>query len=426
MASKSQKKHQQQQKTQPVDAVAVAISAMDVSEVPQGQQQSQQLQQQQQQQPLLPPTYQPNRFLHATLAENPGAIVQVISNNCNDNSTIIGAFRIPVSDSHSIAKYLDVHEEEIKKIGVHYLLEHMRNSACHIGVLEEAIPLSDYSHGFMVASVTAAAAALHPGGRREGGMWKLMFPSLLELQRINMFEGGEFNTDTWTYVVNMYIHLNEPNRRGRTVVAKAEQEQMEEERKEAEKRAELEAREARRRAKEEAAQQAVDQSEDRRQPPAKMGRGNGKVVFQNDAFPRHRSKSDDRRRQPAQQRHEQAQVQVHAMPVPAPVPAPNAPQQAPMYAPMQVIAQMPIQNPTPLPPTPLPVAVPSQVPVPAPVPTPVENFTPRAPTLKEVADLIMDAPATPTVRFNTNPTVPAPRQPMTSSWANQTNAPPQA
>ena len=422
MASKSQKKHQQQQKTQPVDAVAVAISAMDVSEVPQGQQQSQQLQQQQQ--PLLPPTYQPNRFLHATLAENPGAIVQVISNNCNDNSTIIGAFRIPVSDSHSIAKYLDVHEEEIKKIGVHYLLEHMRNSACHIGVLEDTIPLSDYSHGFMVASVTEAAARLHPGGRREGGMWKLMFPSLLELQRINMFEGGEFNTDTWTYVVNMYIHLNEPNRRGRTVVAKAEQEQLEEERKEAEKRAELEAREARRRAKEEAAQQAIDQAEDRRQPPAKMGRGNGKVVFQNDAFPRHRSKSDDRRRQTAQPRNDQAPVNV----APAQVPAPAAPQPMPMmsYAPVQVMTPTPIQNPTPMPPAPLPVTVPTQIPVPTPVPAPVENFTPRAPTLKEVADLIMDAPATPTVRFNTNPTVPAPRQPMTSSWANQTNAPPQA
>ena len=424
MATKQQKK--QQQKPQPVDAVAVAISAMDVSEPQQGQQQQQhqQLHQQQQQQQILPATYQPNRFLHATLAENQGAVVQVISNNCNDTSTIIGAFRIPVSDSHSIAKYLDVHEEEIKKIGVHYLLEHMRNSACHIGVLEDNIPLSDYSHGFMVASVTEAAARLHPGGRREGGMWKLMFPSLLELQRINMFEGGEFNTDTWTYVINMYIHLNEPNRRGRTVVARAELERLEEERKEAEKRAELEAREARRRAKEEAAQQAVDQAEDRRQPPAKMGRGNGKVIFQNDTFPRNRSKSDDRRRQPANQyRNDQAPVCVAHVPTPAPAAPPHMPMLP--YAPMQILSQTPVQNPTPMPPAPLPVTVPSQVPVPVPAPAPAENFAPKAPTLREVAEMITDVPTTPTVRFNMNQTA-APRQPMTSSWANQTVPPPQA
>lgn len=169
--------------------------------------------------PLPPPQlvyhqsrYVNNMFTHASFKVNTGAILQYVTNQCNDAPGLIGGIRLPVSDPLDIGGYITENWTSLKEIGRSFLDAHMRRCNHHIGVGENLTP-EDYSFGTSVASVAPAARMLNPYGRSEAGMWALQTPTLLDPVRADIIEDGR-RLESWQYVINGYIHLNECGRRG--------------------------------------------------------------------------------------------------------------------------------------------------------------------------------------------------------------------
>ena len=172
--------------------------------------------------PLPPPQpvyhqsrYVNNMFTHLSFKTNTGAILQYVSNQCNDAPGLIGGIRLPVSDPLDIGGYITENWISLKEIGRSFLDAHMRRSNHHVGIGEN-LTLEDYSFGTSVASISSAARMLNPYGRSEAAMWALQTPTLLDPVRADIIEDGR-RMESWQYVINGYIHLNESGRRANMV-----------------------------------------------------------------------------------------------------------------------------------------------------------------------------------------------------------------
>lgn len=166
--------------------------------------------------------YVNNMFFHLSFRTNTGAILQFVTNQCNDAPGIIGAIRLPVSDPLDIGGYITENWISLKEIARSHLDDHMRRCNHHVG-WGEHLALEDYSFGTTVATVSAAARAMNPYGRLEAGMWTLLTPTLLDPVRVDIVENGR-RLESWQYVLNGFIHLNECGRRATHLARSAQQE----------------------------------------------------------------------------------------------------------------------------------------------------------------------------------------------------------
>jgi len=164
--------------------------------------------------------YVNNAFTHPTFRTNNGCIMQFVTNQCNDAPGVIGAIRLPVSEPLDIGGYVTENMYSFKEIAKDMLLAHMK-MCNHHGGIGEHLTVEDFSFGLSVASVTSAARILQPYNRPEGGIWMLQIPTLLEPVRVGL---DEASPDSWQFVINAYIHLNEPSRRGTTVAKRLHEE----------------------------------------------------------------------------------------------------------------------------------------------------------------------------------------------------------
>lgn len=170
-------------------------------------------------QPPSPSKYVNNDFAHESHFINQGAIIQVRTNQCNDAAEVIGAIRIPVSDHLDIMGYITENRPMLKDIAIGMLKSHMRACNHHISINED-IANEDYSESYSVASVTASASLMNATSRNEGGMWMLMYPTYLCAQRADILDPRTHRSivESWQYLINLFIHLNEAGRRGTTVL----------------------------------------------------------------------------------------------------------------------------------------------------------------------------------------------------------------
>ena len=207
-------------------ANAAAIRRMDVDDeetTPTGRRQSE----------PQPPTDQRRRiirtpatanFIHPSLYEKDGIIIQFINHAGNDMGSIIGGVRIGLRDIALFPEYLMEHEGRLKAHAATQLLHHLKRSQSSLG-LGENLVLDDFSISWMPASVTAEAACLNPNSRNEGGMWMCAFPHLL--QKVDLGpcpDPDEDDEEDEAYLVNCYINLVNQNSRRRCVQAKQQQE----------------------------------------------------------------------------------------------------------------------------------------------------------------------------------------------------------
>ena len=159
--------------------------------------------------------YVNNMFGHMSFKTNTGAILQYVTNQCNDAPGLIGAIRMPVSDPMDIGGYVTENWLALKEIGRSFLEAHMKRSNHHIGIGEN-LTQEDYSFGVSVATVSPAARMMNPFSRPEAGMWALQTPTLLDPVRVDIMEEGR-RLESWQLIINGYIHLNEMGRRANVV-----------------------------------------------------------------------------------------------------------------------------------------------------------------------------------------------------------------
>jgi hypothetical protein len=153
------------------------------------------------------------------VATKNGVVLQYINGNSPGSTCMIGMTRINASDPRKIPLYLSRHTSVIRQHAVAALQRHFKHTLCATGALEKLCP-DDFSISYSWASVTEAGRNLHPHGRPDlclayAGCDQLVAPIWLS------------STDQFpTYVVNVYIYLQEPSRRTPTVIQKAREDEL--------------------------------------------------------------------------------------------------------------------------------------------------------------------------------------------------------
>jgi len=154
-----------------------------------------------------------------SLYRNRGVILQFVNHNHPDSATVIGGIRLKLEDIKRVPAYIAKYKPRIKAHAIDVLQRHLLDTQCPAGVSEDIAP-DDYTLTFMVASLSEIGRRLHPTGRNEGPLFYCLFPALLDETYLYLEADG---TPSTSYVINVYIHLNEASRR-RTAVFKRNKE----------------------------------------------------------------------------------------------------------------------------------------------------------------------------------------------------------
>jgi hypothetical protein len=166
-------------------------------------------------------------FYDIELVSRNGIVLQYINTNSPNSTCMIGATRINITDPRRIPLYLSRHMSVIRQHAVATLQTHLRLTLCSTGCLERLTP-EDYSISFSWATVSELGRQVHPWGRSDLPLSYAAFDNLIAPMWLS-------KSDTLpTYIVNVYIQLQEPSRRAPIVIQKAKEED--------EKRAEIAAR----------------------------------------------------------------------------------------------------------------------------------------------------------------------------------------
>lgn len=145
-------------------------------------------------------------------------IIQFVNHNAHDSASIIGGIRVKVTDPSRIPAYLDKNDGAIRAHAIANLHRHLRETQCPVG-LGETITADDFSMSYMVASLSARGATLHPYRRNEGPLFYCLFEQLIEelpLQYVDMDE----DVSPRAIFINAYIHLTDQPRRRSAILKK--------------------------------------------------------------------------------------------------------------------------------------------------------------------------------------------------------------
>jgi len=154
-------------------------------------------------------------YVHPSMYECTGIIVNFINHAGSDMCSVIGGVRLSISEISQLPEYLVANIGKVKTHAVSQLQTHLVRSQSALG-LNEKLTLDDFSITFTVASITEEAAFLNPNTRGEGPMWMCHFPALTKMVTLDSTPGEE----DYAYVVNAYINLVHPNQRRRLVAEK--------------------------------------------------------------------------------------------------------------------------------------------------------------------------------------------------------------
>lgn len=154
-------------------------------------------------------------YIHPTMYECSGIIINFINHAGSDMCSVIGGVRLSISEIAQLPEYLVANEGKVKTHAVSQLQTHLVRCQSALG-LNEKLTLDDFSLTFTIASITEEAALLNPNSRSEGPMWMCHFPSFTRMIQLDSTPGEE----DYAYVVNGYINLVHQNQRRRLVAQK--------------------------------------------------------------------------------------------------------------------------------------------------------------------------------------------------------------
>ena len=146
-----------------------------------------------------------------------GIILQYLNSNSSGATTMIGVTRVGLKDPRKMPAYIERNLSIIRQHAVAALNRHFKLTLCATGVLETLSP-EDYSISFSWASISPMARSLTQHGKPD-----------LALGYANC---EQFVVPVWatmddpepTYVLNVFITLQEPTRRSTTVLKRAREE----------------------------------------------------------------------------------------------------------------------------------------------------------------------------------------------------------
>lgn len=158
-----------------------------------------------------------SNYISSSMYKCQGVILQFICQNCPNASIFAGGMRLKVSDIRKVPQYLERYRQQICLHATEQLHRHLIDSQCSAGATEK-LCVDDYSLTYSVASLSQAGRLLNPLGRHEGPLFYCLFPALLEETYLYMEADGTANS---AYVLNAYLHLQEPSRRRNAVLKRA-------------------------------------------------------------------------------------------------------------------------------------------------------------------------------------------------------------
>lgn len=157
-------------------------------------------------------------WIHPSMYENKGVIVQFINHNCHDMTSIFGGVRLKLETVTLFPEYLAENEGKLKAHAVAQLHRHLLRCQCIAGA-NETLTIDDYSVSYSIATISNEASLMNPNKRREGPIFYCHFPNLLGTIDLDVDMGtGEIYD--YAHVINLYIHLLDPSRRRNKVVEK--------------------------------------------------------------------------------------------------------------------------------------------------------------------------------------------------------------
>jgi hypothetical protein len=147
-----------------------------------------------------------------------GIILQYLNSNSSGSTTMVGVTRIGLKDPRKMPAYVERNLSIIRQHAVAALNRHFKLTLCATGILETLSP-EDYSISFSWASISPVARSLTQHGK----------PDLA----LGYATCEQFVVPVWatredpepTYVLNVFITLQEPARRSTAVLKKAKEEE---------------------------------------------------------------------------------------------------------------------------------------------------------------------------------------------------------
>lgn len=147
-----------------------------------------------------------------------GIILQYLNSNSSGSTTMVGVTRIGLKDPRKMPAYVERNLSIIRQHAVAALNRHFKLTLCATGILETLSP-EDYSISFSWASISPVARSLTQHGK----------PDLA----LGYATCEQFVVPVWatredpepTYVLNVFITLQEPARRSTAVLKKAKEDE---------------------------------------------------------------------------------------------------------------------------------------------------------------------------------------------------------
>ena len=158
-------------------------------------------------------------FFDLEMVSRRGTILQYVNTNSTGATCMVGGSRINVVDPRKIPLYLSRNVSFIRQHAVTALQTHFKYTHCATGALETLAP-DDYSISFSWASLTDLGRQLNPYGRSDLPLAYSAYDNLITplwLSKEDSFP---------TYVVNVFIQLQEATRRAPAVIQKAREEEQ--------------------------------------------------------------------------------------------------------------------------------------------------------------------------------------------------------
>jgi hypothetical protein len=146
-----------------------------------------------------------------------GIILQYLNSNSAGATTMIGVTRIGLKDPRRMPAYVERNLSIIRQHAVAALQRHFRTTLCSTGVLETLTP-EDYSVSFSWASVSPIGRSLTLHGKPD-----LCLGYALCEQLVAPIWASRDDSEP-TYVLNVFIQLQDSTRRSTAVVKKAREE----------------------------------------------------------------------------------------------------------------------------------------------------------------------------------------------------------
>ena len=168
--------------------------------------------------PHLKPCEMYCEYYDADMVQRPGMVLLYYNTNSFGSSSVYGEARTNVVDPRKIPLYLSKYKQFIRNHAVERLKIHFKDTHVSTGVTE-TLTAEDYSISFSFASLTEAGRALNAQGKNELPLGLATHANWVAPQPPSPGQNP-------VYVVNVFLQLQEPTKRGPAVLKRAREDEI--------------------------------------------------------------------------------------------------------------------------------------------------------------------------------------------------------